>query len=214
VVLHWHLWRVRRRQRIMLENNIALGPTNTSTIPQNKTVIDPSQLELFPARIIGEEGQQPVPEEIPTEEDSVEKPLSRRSSLQSIRSNKSTRSSHALQNAEALATCSKGDLPLVAQVLINQAESDEPEVAEAENTDKADTGGAEANDEEKKATAAPGQDVLSATNIAQSQSDATCVICLDEFDIGEKIRQLPCRHEFHCECIGELNQIVWNCKED
>ncbi|KAG2181928.1 hypothetical protein INT43_006853, partial [Umbelopsis isabellina] len=199
VFLHWHLWRVRRRQRIMLENNIAL-PTVTSTIPQNKTVIDPSQLDIFPARIIGDEDESdlPVPENIPTEE---EKQLSRRPSLQSIRSTKSTRSSHALQNAEALATCSQGDLPMVAQVLIKQAENAESDTTEAEVSDKADTAAGEANDAEKQVTAAPGQEVLSATNIAQSQSDATCVICLDDFDVGEKVRQLPCRHEFHCECI-------------
>lgn len=209
--LHWHLWRVRRRQRILLENNIALGPTVTSTIPQNKTVIDPSQLELFPARIIGEEDESelPVSENIPTEE---EKQLSRRPSLQSIRSNKSTRSSHALQNAEALATCTQGELPLVAQVLIKHAENTGSETAEAEVADKAEPAEGEANDEEKQVTAAPGQEVLNATNIAQSQSDATCVICLDDFDIGEKVRQLPCRHEFHCECIGKLNLKAFICE--
>ncbi|KAF9288285.1 hypothetical protein BGZ68_000489 [Mortierella alpina] len=32
-------------------------------------------------------------------------------------------------------------------------------------------------------------------------TNETCAICLDEFDIGEEIRTLPCQHEFHCECI-------------
>ncbi|KAI7906265.1 uncharacterized protein BX663DRAFT_499438 [Cokeromyces recurvatus] len=31
--------------------------------------------------------------------------------------------------------------------------------------------------------------------------ESTCVICLDEFAAGDQIRELPCGHEYHCECI-------------
>ncbi|ORZ05991.1 hypothetical protein BCR42DRAFT_427435 [Absidia repens] len=31
--------------------------------------------------------------------------------------------------------------------------------------------------------------------------DNTCVICLDALDVGQKVRQLPCEHEYHCHCI-------------
>lgn len=45
---------------------------------------------------------------------------------------------------------------------------------------------------------------LAATVAARTSgdlSDAMCVICLDEFSAGETVRQLPCGHEYHCECI-------------
>ena len=30
-----------------------------------------------------------------------------------------------------------------------------------------------------------------------------CIICLDNFSIGEEILTLPCFHFFHCKCISD-----------
>merc|ERR1711948_122289 len=31
----------------------------------------------------------------------------------------------------------------------------------------------------------------------------TCVVCLAEFEIGEKLAELPCGHVFHTRCVAE-----------
>lgn len=203
VIMHWHLWRARRRQRLMLEHGISLAPTNPTPIALDKTVIDPSQLEIFPARIVGEDDHYQNQFKKPAVQDEVteEMRLSRRASLLSVRTTHSTRSALALENAEALATCSEGDLPLAAKVMMKQTATDEGK--DARNADKPIS--ATTNDTEGEAQAAspPGLNVLHTTDIAQSTADAMCVICLDDFDVGEKVRRLPCGHEFHCECIGK-----------
>ncbi|CAO3592605.1 unnamed protein product [Absidia cylindrospora] len=37
--------------------------------------------------------------------------------------------------------------------------------------------------------------------------DNACVICLDSLDVGQKVRQLPCEHEYHCHCIGNKKRF-------
>ncbi|CAG8432862.1 7350_t:CDS:2 [Diversispora eburnea] len=37
--------------------------------------------------------------------------------------------------------------------------------------------------------------------IANSETRETCAICLEDFDDGDEIRELPCRHWYHVECI-------------
>ena len=40
--------------------------------------------------------------------------------------------------------------------------------------------------------------------VSQQQADAgsQCVFCLDDYDVGEKVRQLPCEHYFHTDCLA------------
>jgi hypothetical protein len=121
VGMHWHLWRIRRRQRALFESGLL--DTNHPTVPQtNRKLIDLTSLDHFPTRIIGDEP----------------KGLTRSSTRSSIRSLK------ALENAEYV-------------------------------TDR-------------------------------QLDDEGCVICLDEFSDGEKVRCLPCGHEYHCECIGKATR--------
>lgn len=46
-----------------------------------------------------------------------------------------------------------------------------------------------------------------ATNLVKHDSATTleaitmCPICIEEFEMGEQLTQLPCRHQFHPDCV-------------
>ncbi|KAK4848152.1 hypothetical protein QYF36_009818 [Acer negundo] len=44
-----------------------------------------------------------------------------------------------------------------------------------------------------------------------SQDDAECCICLSAYDDGTEMRELPCRHHFHCACIDKWLYINATC---
>ncbi|CAO2835056.1 unnamed protein product [Amaranthus hypochondriacus] len=46
---------------------------------------------------------------------------------------------------------------------------------------------------------------------ALSAEDAECVICLTSYDDGSELRELPCRHHFHCACIDKWLHINATC---
>ncbi|KAI8137142.1 hypothetical protein BJV82DRAFT_363989 [Fennellomyces sp. T-0311] len=37
----------------------------------------------------------------------------------------------------------------------------------------------------------------------EEEEEDSCAICLEKVQHGDMVRQLPCKHEYHCECIGK-----------
>lgn len=61
VGMHWHLWRIRRRQRALYESGVIDMGAVLNTHPQSiKKVIDPASLSLFPTRIIDAHNQEEI----------------------------------------------------------------------------------------------------------------------------------------------------------
>ncbi|KAH9604449.1 hypothetical protein KSS87_020220 [Heliosperma pusillum] len=46
---------------------------------------------------------------------------------------------------------------------------------------------------------------------ALSAEDAECVICLSSYDDGSELRELPCRHHYHCTCIDKWLHMNATC---
>lgn len=48
-------------------------------------------------------------------------------------------------------------------------------------------------------------------NVEHGATDSVCAICLDEMEIGQKTRRLPCSHEYHSGCVEEWITKVNRC---
>lgn len=51
----------------------------------------------------------------------------------------------------------------------------------------------------------------------ETDGQDSCVVCLSEFDVGQPLRQLPCGHKFHRECIDKWlarRQVCPSCLQD
>ncbi|KAL2226145.1 E3 ubiquitin-protein ligase RING1 [Sesamum indicum] len=55
-------------------------------------------------------------------------------------------------------------------------------------------------------------DAMASVEIVGSENDDDpCVICLEEWEAGEKAKEMPCKHRFHGECIEKWLRIHGSC---
>lgn len=55
-------------------------------------------------------------------------------------------------------------------------------------------------------------DAMESVEVVGGESgDDQCVICLEEWEAGEKAKEMPCKHRFHGECIEKWLRIHGSC---
>lgn len=47
----------------------------------------------------------------------------------------------------------------------------------------------------------PGKEKVPPPPMALADGEDTCAVCLDDLEIGDRVRRLPCKHVFHSDCI-------------
>lgn len=55
------------------------------------------------------------------------------------------------------------------------------------------------------------KDSIEAMPVVEIETEEDCVICLEEWEIGGKAKQMPCKHRFHGECIEKWLNIHGSC---
>ncbi|KAF8970764.1 hypothetical protein BGZ46_010395 [Entomortierella lignicola] len=50
--------------------------------------------------------------------------------------------------------------------------------------------------------------LVSSTDLEKVEDEACCSICLCEYTTNDRLRILPCDHEYHAECIGKCLEVL------
>lgn len=48
-------------------------------------------------------------------------------------------------------------------------------------------------------------------SVQLASEGVTCAICLSSFEVGDEMTQLPCAHQYHCNCLSEWLCLSASC---
>ncbi|XP_047323204.1 E3 ubiquitin-protein ligase MPSR1-like [Impatiens glandulifera] len=54
-------------------------------------------------------------------------------------------------------------------------------------------------------------DAMLSVEICEEDRENGCMICLDDWEVGMKVKEMPCKHKFHGECIEKWLGIHGSC---
>lgn len=54
-------------------------------------------------------------------------------------------------------------------------------------------------------------EALPSVEIGEDDDGGKCVVCLEEFEVGGVVKEMPCKHRFHCSCIEKWLGIHGSC---
>ncbi|KAF9349001.1 E3 ubiquitin-protein ligase rnf13 [Mortierella sp. AD094] len=192
VVLHCRLYALRQRIRMdALARGADVLPNGT--IRMRKITLDKAILDDLPVRVYGQD--QPS---LPTPESTATEAAGTTSSEESS-NNISSASQDEPPGKAGTLTALRSD-SLASLTSLTRANSLRGSVSGQSVRSTRAIAAATALDANTAQQTTPAT-VNAPTSGLDEATNETCAVCLDEFSDGEEIRTLPCRHEFHCECI-------------
>ncbi|KAI9225839.1 MAG: hypothetical protein DHS80DRAFT_33324 [Piptocephalis tieghemiana] len=238
IAMHCHLYRVRRRQRLAREAAGINGHGDEGGQGRSvKTLLDAKVLDSFPivtysqhdaevAAAVQEDGEVdpgkiPLPESRPSSSYSTVYanegggPLRRSSTRRSMAS--LTMEKHTIKEEPVIEK--EGEQDRKERGEEGEKGDPTPSSLPSSGTSEEDKGMGKAIGWVRKSSSASAD---STEDIRPEETHdliiTTCAVCLDDFDLGDQLRALPCGHRYHLECIDpwltEKSSACPMCKTD
>lgn len=67
------------------------------------------------------------------------------------------------------------------------------------------------NDPNRYGTPPAQKEAVEALPTVKTEEKLQCSVCLDECEIGDEVKEMPCKHKFHCSCILPWLELHSSC---